>query len=106
MAAFEVITEDGATKNIGVNYFTSSDPVWVSGPDVVASKLLSGKTPRIEKAIRMIPHGQQAGLKAVSLRGMVEVNPRKDDLFRVMVEQKEVYKKSNEALSYFLKICA
>jgi len=54
----------------------------------------------------MIPHGQQACLKAVSLRGIVEVDPRKDDLFRVMVEQKEVHKKSNEALSYFLKICA
>jgi hypothetical protein len=98
--------DDGVTKNIGVNYFTSTEPIWLSGPDVIASKMLSGKVPHIEKAIRMIPHGQQAGLKAVNLRGMVEVDPRKDDLFRVMVEQKEVHKKSNEALSYFLKICA
>jgi hypothetical protein len=98
--------DDGVTKNIGVNHFTSTEPIWISGPDVIASKLLSGKVPRIEKVIRMIPHGQQAGLKAVNLRGMVEVDPRKDDLFRVMVEQKEVHKKSNEALSYFLKICA
>jgi hypothetical protein len=68
--------------------------------------LLSGKVPHIEKAIRMIPHGQQKGICATNLRGMVEVDPRKDDLFCRMVEQKEVHKKTNEELSYFLKICA
>lgn len=99
-------SQDGITKNIGVNYLTSKKPIWLSGPDIVASKLLSGKTPIIEKAIRMVPRGVQQGLKVTSLRGMVEVDPRKDDLFRVMVEQKQVFKESNEALSYFLKICA
>jgi hypothetical protein len=99
-------SDDGITKNIGVNYFTSKEPIWLSGPDVIASKLLAGKAPHIEKAIRMVPHGHQKGLKATSLRGMVAVDPRKHDLFQVMVEQKQVYKTSNEALSYFLKICA
>jgi hypothetical protein len=99
-------SDDGVTKNIAVNHFTSSESVWLSGPDVIASKLLAGKVPHIEKAIRMVPHGKQNGLKPTNLRGMVEVDPRKDDLFRVMVEQKHVYKTSNEALSYFLKICA
>jgi hypothetical protein len=98
--------DDGVTKNIGVNYFTSSEPIWLSGPDVIASKLLAGKVPHIEKAIRMVPHGRQKGLKSTTLRGMVEVDPRKHDLFQIMVEQKQVYKTSNEALSYFLKICA
>ena len=98
--------DDGVTKNIGVNYFTSSEAIWLSGPDVIASKLLSGQVPRIEKAIRMEPHGKQKGLRPTNLRGMVEVDPRKHDLFAVMVEQKEVHKTSDEALSYFLKICA
>jgi hypothetical protein len=98
--------DDGITKNIGINYFTSKEPIWLSGPDVIASKLLAGRVPRIEKAIRMVAHGRQKGLKATSLRGMVAVDPRKQDLFQVVVEQKEVYKTSNEALSYFLKICA
>jgi len=98
--------DDGITKNIGINYFTSKEPIWLSGPDVIASKLLTGKVPRIEKAIRMVAQGRQKGLKATSLRGMVAVDPRKRDLFQIMVEQKEVYKTSNEALSYFLKICA
>jgi hypothetical protein len=99
-------SDDGITRNIGINYFSSSEPVWLSGPDVVASKLLTGKVPHIEKAIRLVPHGRQSCLKKTNLRGMVEIDPRKDDLFRVMVEQKQVYKKSNEPLSYFLKICA
>ena len=98
--------DDGVTKNIGVNYFTSAEPVWVSGPDLIASKLLAGKTPTIEKAIRVVPHGTEKTLRATNLRGMVEVDPRKHDLFQVMVEQKEVHKKTDEALSYFLKICA
>jgi hypothetical protein len=98
--------DDGVTKNIGLNYFRSSEPIWLSGPDVIASKLLSGKAPYIEKAIRMVPHGQQKGLRPTNLRGMVEVDPRKHDLFRVMVEQKQAHKTSDEALSYFLKICA
>lgn len=98
--------DDGVTKNIGVNYLTSSESIWLSGPDIIASKLLTGKTPKIEKAIAIVPHGQQKGLKAINLRGMVEVDPRKHDLFKIMVEQKQVYKESDEALSYFLKICA
>ena len=48
--------DDGVTKNIGVDYFTSSEPVWVSGPDLIASKLLAGKVAVIEKVIRMVPH--------------------------------------------------
>lgn len=44
--------EDGVTKNIGVNYFTSSESIWLSGPDVIASKLLAGKVPHIEKAVQ------------------------------------------------------
>jgi hypothetical protein len=99
-------SDDGVTKNIATNCLTSDEPIWFSGPDVIQSKLLSGKVPKIQKAIRMIPHGQQKGMQPTNLRGMVEVDPRRDDLFCRMVEQKQVHKKSDEALSYFLKICA
>jgi len=99
-------SDDGATKNIAINYLTDSEPIWFSGPDLIGSKLLSGKVPEIEKAIRLIPHGRQKGLRPTNLRGMVEVDPRKDDLFCRMVEQKQVRKNTDEALSYFLKICA
>jgi hypothetical protein len=99
-------SDDGVTKNIAINRLTDHEPTWFSGPDLIESKLLSGKVPKIEKAIRFVPQGQQKGLRSTNLRGMVAVDPRKDDLFCQMVEQKQVHKKLDEALSYFLKICA
>lgn len=39
-------SDDGVTKNIAINYLTDSDPIWLSGPDLIASKLLCGKAPQ------------------------------------------------------------
>lgn len=44
--------------NIGVNYLSSSIPTWYTIADVVASKLLTGKTPRIVDVMQLIPHGR------------------------------------------------
>jgi hypothetical protein len=49
---------NGTTQNIGVNYLTSKEPIWFAGPDLIASILLTGKVPRIEKAIRVQPWGE------------------------------------------------
>jgi hypothetical protein len=59
--------------NIGVNRLTSDKPIWYAGPDLVASKILTGKEPQILKAIRMVPHGRQSCLKSTNLAGMVEI---------------------------------
>lgn len=97
---------DGTTQNIGNNYLTSDTPIWFAGPDLVASKLLTGKAPKILRAIRMVPHGKQAGMMSVNLRGsMVEIDPYKDDLFRKVIEQRKLHK-SDKALYYWLKILA
>jgi hypothetical protein len=96
---------NGETQNIGVNEFTSERPIWFAGPDVIASILLAGKVPRIDKAIRMVPHGRQAGLKSTSLRGILEIDPERDDFFRSVIEQR-TRNKSNKPLQYFLKILA
>jgi hypothetical protein len=93
------------TQNIGVNRLTSDKPIWFAGPDVVASILLTGKVPHIEKAVRIVPDGKQAGLQPTKLRGMVTINPKTDDFFRHVIEQRKLHK-SNESLSHFLKILA
>jgi hypothetical protein len=93
------------TQNIGVNRLTSEKPIWFAGPDVIASILLTGKVPKIEKAFRIVPHGKQAGLQPTKLRGMVTINPKTDDFFRHVIEQRKLHK-SNESLSHFLKILA
>ena len=93
------------TQNIGNNHLTSETPIWFAGPDLIASVIRTGKVPYIVRAIRMVPHGKQAGMRSVNLRGMVEIDPYHDDLFRKIIEQRKLHK-SDEALYYWLKILA
>jgi hypothetical protein len=95
----------GRTQNIGLNYLTSEEPIWYAGPDLIASKILTGKSPRILKALRMVLSGRQSGLKRTNLGGMVEVHPE-DDFYRTVIEQRISHKKENKALSDFLKVLA
>ena len=96
---------NGTTQNIGINYLTSKEPIWFAGPDIIASILLTGRVPRIEKVIRVVPHGKQTGLGATSLRGMVEVNAHTNSFFKHVIEQRAAHE-SNPALHYWLKILA
>jgi hypothetical protein len=96
---------NGVTQNIGINYLASPEPIWFAGPDVVASILLTGKVPRIEKAIRVVAHGNQVGLKATSLRSMIQVDANKHSFFKHVIEQRAAHE-SHPALHYWLKILA
>jgi len=96
---------NGTTQNIGINYLTSKEPLWFAGPDIIASILLTGRTPHIEKAIRVVAHGKQAGLGSTSLRGMVRVDAKRHSFFKHVIEQRAAYE-SNPALHYWLKILA
>src|SRR4029077_1182371 len=98
---------NGVTQNIGNNYLKSDAPIWFAGPDLIASILQNnGKVPHILKAVRMIPHGKQRGMKAVNLRGsMVNIDPYKDDLFKKIIEQRKL-NKADKALYYWLKVLA
>jgi hypothetical protein len=80
---------DGQTWGIGVNPLTSSEPLWYSIPDCVASKLLTGRPPRVVRALRLVPVGRARGLRAVKLRGVVPLDPAADDPFRTMVEERQ-----------------
>ena len=77
------------TQNIGINILSSEVPIWFAGPDLVASALLTGKSPQIINAIRMVPHGKQNGLNPTVLCGKVPIDPGKDDFFRYVIEQRE-----------------
>jgi hypothetical protein len=91
-------------RNIGVNHLTSEKPIWYAGPDVVASILLQGKVPRVKKAIRMLASGQQNKLANTKLAGSVPIDPRKDDFFVRVIEQKSRLKPTNRPVSDFLKV--
>ena len=95
---------NGATPNIGSSVLQTVTPLWFAGPDVIASLLLTGRAPKIVRAIRMMPHGRQEGLRPISLRGAVKIDPQ-TDFFRKVVEQRERRPK-RDPLSKFLKTLA
>jgi len=93
------------TCNIGLNELNWKQPMWIAGPDLVASVLLGDHIPTVREAFRIVPHGKQNGLRPVNLRGVILVDPVKEDFFTRVIE----YRKQNKAddrLQHFLKILA
>jgi|SRR5579864_5524167 len=97
---------NGFTQSVGNSYLTDDKPIWVAGPDIINSILNNnGKIPRILRAIKVVPHGKQSGLKPVWLRGSVKIDPREDDLFRKIIEERQRHE-SDPDLYHWLKIFA
>jgi hypothetical protein len=100
-----VYDDKSGSCNIGLNALHWKQPMWVAGPDLIASVLLSRKVPNVQEAFRIVPYGKQRGLRSIKLRGAISVDPRKEDFFTRVVE----YRKQNKAddrLEHFLKILA
>jgi hypothetical protein len=57
-------------------------------PDLIASKILTGKTPRILQALRFDPRGRTPDLQRVNLLGEVPISPE-EDFFRAVIEQRK-----------------
>ncbi|MGI8558535.1 MAG: hypothetical protein ACR2ND_09535 [Solirubrobacteraceae bacterium] len=74
---------------IGVNPLTCDEPLPYALPDVYAAALLGGRAPKIVRHITFEPVGRTQGLRPVALRGEVEIDPRRDDLFKALVEQRK-----------------
>ncbi|MEM3442261.1 MAG: DNA polymerase [Candidatus Bathyarchaeia archaeon] len=98
---------------IGLNYLTADKPFWYTLADVIACKLLTGKTPEIIKGLKIVPVGVQEGLQPVKIRGEIPLDPAKDNFFKRVIElRKEVkgrVKQSGDeadAMQLFLKILA
>jgi hypothetical protein len=106
LAAFVQIIPDGdilpsrskysAASNdwqVGVNHIYSDaanpNALWYSLPDVVASVILTGRVPNIIDAFRLEAIGKFSGLRPVSLRGNVAVDPRQEDFFKVVIEERK-----------------
>jgi hypothetical protein len=91
---------------LGWDFLTSKQPIWLSGPDVVGAKLMTGKPIKILNAIKVIPHGVQAGLTPVKLYGQLEVDPLRDDLAVKLVELRTSLKEKHPELAAGLKVAA
>lgn len=90
--------------NVGINYVTSKKPMWYSLPDVVASKILSGKIPKVIKAIRFMPIGKQE-LDKVKTLG-IDIDPNKENIFRILIEKRQELKANRDYRQKPIKILA
>ena len=75
--------------NIGSNHFSNDEPVWYALPDLLADKLLTGRTVQVVEAFRLIPCGTHANLSPTNLLGVVPIDPTTDDLFRLVIEERK-----------------
>ena len=94
------VDDDGdvaRAQQIGLNRVKSGPPTWYTFADIIASKLLTGKCPEIIKAIVLVPHGVQKGLKPIAFFGdpKFTINLRKNDLFRRVVDMRSEIPKSD-----------
>jgi hypothetical protein len=113
------VMDDPGERTIGLNYLSSDLPLWYTLADAVASKLLTGTTPRLERAIRFKPGQPQPNLVPVAVLGNGDyvVDPNKEDFFKRLIELRQAVqeraakatgqeKEVLDAEQQALKICA
>ena len=74
------------------------------GPDLAASKLKTGRTPKIVEAFKLVPRGTQNGMKAIAI-GRRIFHPGKGDFFQAIIEERKGLHK-NHPHYLLLKIIA
>ena len=98
---------------IGLNHLTADDVHWMMLADVVGSKLRTGRTPTIVRAIGIETVGHQPGLKPMKIRVIKTIDPDGQDFFAEIINQRVAHKArtglktdQDKALYHFLKIIA
>ena len=81
----------GDTLNIGLNYLSADEPQWFTLADVLASKILTGKTPEVVAALWFEPRDQQTGLKPIDVAGQ-SIDPATDDFYQRLIVHRNVIK--------------
>ncbi len=90
-----------AQYTIGSNFLTSDTPLWFTLADCISSKLLSGRTPKILKAISFKPKDMQEDLKPVCVAGNTNyaVDPCEGDFFRRVIDLRRAVKEKVKTAS-------
>jgi hypothetical protein len=80
--------------NLALAYRYGGPAQWWTLADVIATKLETGKTPLILRAIRFTPRARQTELRAVDLNGdsRYRIDPSTDDLIKRLVELRQQLK--------------
>ncbi len=86
---------------IGVNYLTSDQPLWFALADCLASKLLTGKAPKVLRAITYSPGDPQSGLRPIDVMGSeaLRIDPVQDDFYRELIRCRSTVKRAAKRAS-------
>lgn len=73
---------------IGLNYLSADRPLWFTLADCVASKLLTGRAPKVIQAIRFEPKTAQTRLRSIAVAGNEQylVDPAVDDFYKSVID--------------------
>jgi hypothetical protein len=88
----------GDTLNIGLNYLCADEPQWFTLADVLASKILTGRTPEVISALRFKPKGLQKGLRPIEIAGQT-IDPATDDFYQRLIIHRNAIKAKLETAS-------
>lgn len=93
---------------IGLNHLTSETSLWYTLADVLASKMLTGKTPRILEAITFEPGPRQSDLKPINIFGReaYRIDPNTEHMFTRLVDMRDEAKARHDPLQQQIKIIA
>jgi hypothetical protein len=77
-----------AVATIGLNQLSSDRGLWFTLADCVASKLLTGKSPTIEKAFLFEPREIQPDLGSINIAGNSDyrIDPTQDDFYKRLID--------------------
>jgi len=89
---------------IGRNYLGPGQVLWFTLADCIASKLSTGRAPKILEAITFTPDGIQNDLRSVDIAGNPEyrIDPYKNDFYCRVIDQRSEVKRrlKNAAISH------
>jgi hypothetical protein len=87
-------SDDETTSSIGLNRLSRDEPLWFTLADCIASKVQTGKAPKVVSAIRFEPKEIQSGLRAISIAGnpAYRVEPTVDDFYKRLIELRQSVK--------------
>jgi hypothetical protein len=99
---------DGETYTIGLNHLTTSEALWYTLADCIASKLLTGRCPRILRALTYRPGPPQKGLATAKILGRDDftITPKNEDFFTRLVDLRDEAKAQGNPAEKALKIIA
>lgn len=86
------------SATIGANHL-EAPPLWFTLADCLASKILTGRTPKVIRAITFTPDEPQSGLRPVAINGdaRLRIHPVSHDFYEELIRRRQSIKAERDA---------